>query len=219
MSANEEFEMPKVSLEEARQRLEAVLSDKVMRFNPYKIGDKELLACAERGRWRPFPALTQMVIFHFLDIRRVVSNHQFDAIFFRVGDSKDEYYFPLGNFIYTIAHHTTKRQIRTLFDDKHITRSNISRLQNRPVFVSHGIVGSRFILKNMFAYRMYRLDGNPAEQAKIIRAQMCRAKIAMLEELLTYPDSPIYLGYRGSDLDYATPIRAALAAVAQYPYI
>ncbi len=72
---------------EAKARLEAILADKVMRFNPYRVGDEELLACAERGRWCPFPALTQMVIFHFLDIRQVVTRHKFDALFFRIGNT------------------------------------------------------------------------------------------------------------------------------------
>ncbi len=41
----------------------------------------------------------------------------------------------------------------------------------------------------------------------------------MLEELLNYHDSLVYLGYSGADLDYSTSIRAALATFAQYPYI
>lgn len=74
------------SVDEARERLEAILADKVLRFNPYRVGNEELVACAERGRWRPFPALTQMVVFHFLDIRTVKTHHVFDAIFYRIGD-------------------------------------------------------------------------------------------------------------------------------------
>lgn len=74
------------SVDEARERLEAILADKVLRFNPYRVSDEELVACAERGRWRPFPALTQMVVFHFLDIRAVKTHHVFDAIFYRIGD-------------------------------------------------------------------------------------------------------------------------------------
>ncbi len=219
MSAIGGVEMPRASLEEAKQRLEAILSDKVMRFNPFRVGDAELLACAERARWRPFPALTQMVIFHFSNIRTVVTHHEFEAIFFRVGNSKSEQYFPLGDFIHTIAHHTHKMQIRTQIDGKNITRSNIANLQNRSFFVSHAVVGTRYLQQYMFAYRMHRLRGDTAEQANTIRNQMCRAKIAMLEELMTYPASLIYLGYNGSDLDYTTPIRTALATFAQYPYI
>ncbi len=55
---------------------------------------------------------------------------------------------------------------------------------------------------------MYRLTGDAAEMANTIRTPMCRAKIAMLEELLNYHDSLVYLGYSGADLDYSTSIRA-----------
>lgn len=208
----------KTTLEEAKQRLEAILSDKVMRFNPYKVGDSELLACARRGYWRPFPALTQMVIFHFLDIRTVVTHHEFEAIFYRVGDYPQEHYFPLGAFKYTIAHHMRKSPIRSQMNGKNITCSNIERLRNRSFFVSHAITGTRYLTR-MLAYQMHRLPESVAEQANIIRTQMCRAKIEMLEEVLAYPKSPVYLGYDGPDLDYVTPIRAALATFAQYPYI
>lgn len=203
-------------VEEARRRLEAILADKVLRFNPYGVGDEALVACAERGRWRPFPALTQMVVFHFLDIREVMTHHRFDAIFFRVGDSADEHYFPLGNLINPIYHHAHKKPVRTQINGKNITRSNIVRLQNRSFFVSHAISGSRFY-PDKLAYQMARLKGSVSKQADIIRQQMCLSKVAMLEEVLNYPQSSCYLGPVSTGFDYATPIRAALQSIAQYP--
>lgn len=198
-------------------RLEAILADKVLRFNPYRVDDDALVACAERGRWRPFPALTQMVVFHFLDIRQVKTQYDFDAIFYRVGDSADEHYFPLGTLIYAIAHHTSKKQERVQINGKNITRSTVANLQNRSFFVSHAIPGCRYLAPTMLAYKMCRLRGNVAAQADIIRQQMCRSKVAMLEEVLKYPARPCYLGYRGAEVDYTSPIRAAIQSIARYP--
>lgn len=205
------------SAEKAQARLEAILADKVLRFNPYLVDDEALLACAERGRWRQFPALTQMVIFHFLDIRPVRTHHDFDAIFYRIGNSAQEFYFPLGDLIYSIAHHTSKMPERTQTDGRNITRSSVAGLQNRSFFVSHAIPGCRTFAPTMLAYKMFRLKGSAAEQADMIRRQMCRSKVAMLEEVLNHPASPFYLGYSDPYLDFITPIRAALRTVAQYP--
>lgn len=193
------------------------MADKVLRFNPYRVGDEELVACAERGRWQPFPALTQIVIFHFLDIRPVRTHHDFEAIFYRIGDSADEHYFPLGDLIYAIAHHSSKMPERVQINGKNITRSTIARIQNRSFFVSHAIPGSRHLTPTMLAYKMFRLKGSVAEQADMIRQQMCRSKVAMLQEVMSYPDSPCYLGNGSASVDYATPIRAALQTITQYP--
>lgn len=205
------------TVEEAQQRLEAILADKVLRFNPYRVSDEELVACAERARWRPFPALTQMAIFHFLDIRTLRTNHEFDAIFFRIGNSAEEHYFPLGNLIYSIAHHATKFPERTQINGKNITRSNIAKIQNRSFFVSHAVPGSRFLTVTMLAYKMYRLKGSIAERAETIRQQMCQSKVLMLEEILNHPTSPCYLGNGALSFDYATPIRAAIQSITKYP--
>lgn len=125
------------------------LVDKVLRFNPYRVGHEELVACTGRGRWQPFPALTQMVIFHFLDIRPVRTHHDFDAIFYRIGDS-------------------------------------------------------------------FRLKGSVTEQADMIRQQMCRSKVAMLQDVMSYPTSLCYPGNGSASVDYATSIRTALQTIDQY---
>ena len=205
------------SVAEAKRRLEAILADKVMRFNPYAVGDEELVACAGRGYWRPFPALTQMFIFHFLDIRVVRTRHIFDAIFFRVGDFAEECYFPLGRLITPRAHHYTKKPERPQINGKNITRSNIFRIQNRSFFVSHAVIGCRINAPDAPAYKMIRLKGNVSRQAETIREQMCLSKAAMLEEVLQYPSSHCYLGPGCAGFDYATPIRAALQSIARYP--
>lgn len=209
----------KGSPEEAELRLKAILTDKVLWFNPYSVSDKELIACAERGYWRQFPALTQMVIFHFLDIREVRRHHKFDAIFYRVGASPEEHYFPLGELFNSIPHQTHKKPERTQMNGKYITGSNVDRLQHRSFFVSHAIMGWRPSGGIKVAYKMHRLKGNMAAQAEVIRQEIVRSKIIMLEEVLAYPESCIYLGYNGNEFDYATPLRNAIAAVSQFPNV
>ena len=36
--------------EEAKQRLDSILSNNLLWFNPYRVADRTLLECAERGR-------------------------------------------------------------------------------------------------------------------------------------------------------------------------
>lgn len=38
------------TVEEAMRRLDAILTDKLLWFNPYRVADRALLDCAERGR-------------------------------------------------------------------------------------------------------------------------------------------------------------------------
>ncbi len=203
----------------AAQRLEAILTDKVLRFNPYTVSDEDLLACAGRGWWRPFPALTQMVIFHFLDIREVPTSarNKFEAIFYRVGDSPREYYIPLNHFTNTVSHHTCKQPHRSQLNGRNITPSTIPKMVNRTCFVSHAIVGHGTIGKLRLAYRMQQLKGPVSVQSNAIREQMICSKIAMLEEVLNYPQSPVYLGYKGPEFDHATLIQAAIATINSYP--
>lgn len=214
-SAIEGFDVRR-SAEEAKARLEAILSDKVMRFNPYLVSDEELLACAERGRWRGFPALTQMVVYHFGEIRPVVTARKFDALFYRVGNAPDEHYFPLGQLTGQISHHALRHQERVQVNGKNVTRAAVLNLQNRSFFVTHAIPGFYGMKTNAMAYKMFRLYGSPEKRAAMIRQQMCQSKIDMLLEVLHHPESPFYLGYYELDFDYVTPIRNAIAAISRY---
>lgn len=205
----------------AAQRLEAILTDKVLRFNPYSVSDEELLACAGRGWWRPFPALTQMVIFHFLDIRDVPTRgkHTFEAIFYRMGDSEREYCIPLSYFTHTVSHHSSKHPHRSQMNGRNISPSVVPKMVNRTYFVSHAIVGHGKVGQLKLAYRMQQLRGSVSAQADAIRQQMMRSKTAMLEEVLNYPESPVYLGYKGPEFDHAPLIQAAMATFSTYPNV
>ncbi len=72
--------------EVAMERLTLILSDKLLRFNPYRVGDEALLECATRGHWLAWPSITQMWIIHFQDIKSVREEKTYDALFFKIGN-------------------------------------------------------------------------------------------------------------------------------------
>lgn len=206
------------SPEEVYRRLEAILSDKVLRFNPYKVDDATLLACVERARWRPWPALTQMLVFHFHDIRRVKWKCPYDAIFYHIGDQPDELHMSINVLTRRVTYTSTLHQIHTNVGDRVLTNiRQVERMQGKDYFVSH-YLPARFGLVNLCpAYRMYRLKGNDAQKAEIIRHQMVESKITMLKEILSYPYTRHYLNCSRNYIDYTTPINSYIEAFRHYP--
>ncbi len=132
------------SPENAWERLRAILSDKVLCFNPYLVDDKALIECAMRGYWRPLPALTQMLIFNFQNIRKVKAPHhrEFDAIFYRVGSAPEEYYFPIRAFIMGTSYRPTRHTELQMIGKQRITNHTlVENMQHKSYFVSHGLKG------------------------------------------------------------------------------
>lgn len=207
--------------DEARCRLDAILHDRLLRFNPYRVSDKELLDCAERGRWSPFPSITQMMVFHFHDIRSVrrtrCGEYDYDAIFFHIGNSCEEYHFSLMSLTRPMTNTITRKPEWTLVNGRHLVASNIRRLVGRSAFVSHGIKCERMGGSYRQAYRMHLLLGPESRRADIVRRAMCDAKLAMLQEVLLYPYHPDYLGKEVVSFDYVTPIRQAIENIRNYP--
>lgn len=206
--------------DEAKQRLEAILSDRLLLFNPYRVADRPLLECAERGRWSPFPSVTQMLVFHFHDICRVKGkgdNPGYRGLFFHIGDTDKEYHFGLGSLTYPLAHPATKGPVWMLINGAHLVNSNIQSLEGKSVFVSHALQCDRAILPPRQSYRMHRLYGSEAHRAKVVRESMCQAKLTMLEEIMKYPILPHYLGNLCKTFDYITPLRQAIDSIRRYP--
>lgn len=208
--------------EEARKRLDAILSDRLLRFNPYRVADRDLLDCAERGRWSLFPSVTQMIVFHFHDIRRVPQAAggkawYYEAIFFHIGDLCEEHYFSLQSITRPMTNIITRRPEWTLVNGRHIVPSNIRKLVGKSVFVSHALNCERLQGGFRQAYRMHLLHGSEAKRADIVRRAMCEAKQTMLQEVLNYPCHPDYLGKLIDSFDYETPIKFALETIRNYP--
>lgn len=201
----------------ARERLELILSDKLMRFNPYRVTDDALVECTGRGYWRPWPSITQMVIFHFQDLKLVCTDKTYYGLFFKVGNSAEDFHFGFHTYAHAMAHIVSKNPIWMTLNGKHVTPSTIERLINRDVFVSHAINCNRGIGKIRPSYRMHLLYGSVSRQAKIIRQAIVQSKLSMLEEVLQFPSHPDYLAYSGKSFDYRTPVLSAINSIRHYP--
>lgn len=201
----------------AMERLKLILSDKLLRFNPYRVGDEALLECASRGHWLTWPSITQMWIFHFQDIKLVHEEERYDALFFKIGNYPETYHYGINTFSCSMTHLVSKRRVWMTLNNRHITPSTVEKLVNRDVFVSHSINCRKPSGKIFPSYRMHLLSGSVSRRADVIRRSMIQAKIAMLEEMMNYPAHPDLLAYTGKTLDLHTPILSAIEAIRQYP--
>lgn len=201
----------------AKERLERILSDKLLRFNPYSVDDTTLLGCANRGTWLPWPSITQMVIFHFHEIRYIPKGITYEGLFFNIGNSSELYHYGTGTFSQPMLHLASRQHVWMLLNGKHLTPSLLKRLERKKVFVSHALRCRTIYGKSYPSYRMNILSGSTHRQASTIRKVMIQSKITMLEEVLNHPSHPEYLAYSGHTFDYRSPILSAISNIRQYP--
>lgn len=198
---------------EAAERLDAILSDRLLWFNPYRVADADLLECAERGHWLPFPSITQMMVFHFHK-----STQEFpDCLSFNIGMSDYEYHLNLNSLTMPMTHVVSRKPVWTLLNGCHLIPSNLHTLPGRSMFVSHAVICERITGKREPAYRMHRLYGGVCRRAAVIRESMCTAKIDMLQEVLAYPLHPDYLGNTCDRSGYASKIDCAIKQIRLFP--
>ena len=196
-----------------------MLSDKVLSFNPYSVDDATLLKCVGRGIWKQFPALTQMLLFHFNDIRSIGHGCPYDAIFFHVGDDTSERHFPVRCLTEKITYAATLRQVHVEVNGHAVTNERmVEKMQGKDYFVSHALPADATLRGQTPAYRMFRLKGTSRQCADIIRRQMVESKIRMLEEVLSHPYCREYLQCSRDFIDYATPILEAIDIIRRFPY-
>lgn len=205
------------SPEEVRGRLKAILDDKILRFNPYSVDDETLLSCVERAVWQPKPALTQMVVFHFHEIRKVEWIYPYEAIYFHVGESSQETHLPLSALTDRVTYIANRRQVHVAVDGRPLTNGNmVKRLCGKDYFVSHALQAEKPNGKKVLAYRMFCLKGGSSERAEKIRQSMIESKKYMLHEILAYPYCSEYLQCCRDFIDYGSPIRQALDAISAF---
>ncbi len=202
----------------ARERLGLILADKIMRFNPYRVTDEALVECAARGYWRPWPSLTQMLIFHFQGIKEQKKpGAAYYGLFFKPGTSSETYHYSLNTYSCPMTHLVTKRAVWMTLNGRSVIPSTVERLVGRDVFVSHAINCRKGMFNIFPSYRMHLLRGSVAKQADVIRRSMIQSKLSVLKEVMNYPDHPDYLAYSGNSFDYRTPILSAIARIRQFP--
>lgn len=203
---------------EVQARLHAILGDKVLRFNPYAVDDASLLACVERAVWMPWPSLTQMVVFHFHDIRTIEWKIPYRAIFFHIGNAPQEHQLSLISLTNRFTYTATLHQVHVSVNGRVLTNDKmVERMQHKDYFISHAIPARNESGKSRPAYRMFRLKGNDKQKAELIRQQMIESKISMLQEILAHPYAPQYLRCSRNFIDYQAPINAAINAICHFP--
>lgn len=200
-----------------KERLDLILSDKLLRFNPFRVGDQALIECVDRGYWLAWPSVTQMLKFHFQDIKIVNGDKEYYGLFFKVGNVSEPYHYSINTFSRPMTHLVSKQPVWMTLNARHITPSTIEKLINREVFVSHAINCRRISGKIVPSYRMWLLSGAVSKRANVIRQSMIQSKIAMLEEIMKYPSHPDFLAYSGNSFDYKTPILSAIETIRNFP--
>lgn len=189
-----------------------------LRFNPFRVSDRQLLEYAWQGRWGEPDDLTQMVIMAFTRMREVEDCRKYDGLYVRIGDSEEEIFLSRHRLLEPVTAHDTIKQTRSIYGTRTISNDkDVLNLVGKTVFVSRIIHGYTIHGTGAAAYRMHRLWQDPGKNATIIRQVMCEAKIEMLQRVLDYPESPLHLSCSKGLFDYETPIRHFMEAVQHYP--
>lgn len=203
--------------EEARRRLDLILGDRIMRFNPYLVDDRMLVDCALRGRWSPWPSLTQMVVIHFGELEYKITGVAGKTISFRIGNDPEVNQMPVWQLLNQVTYFASLQTIRSQVNNRNITDIKmVENLQGKSYFVSH-VLQSRTAGGSLTAaYRMYRLSGGIGKQAELIRRTMCEAKVTMLEKVLKYPYAQEYLRCPSTLFDYRTRILQTIDTIRHF---
>lgn len=208
------------SPERAFARLESILNDKVMRFNPYSVSDDVLLACVERARWLPWPTLVQMVVFSFKGIIGDVEGDNIGKLVFNIGNESIDRSIPIGALLKRYTHRGSRQQIRCQYNGRNITNSKmIEDLIGKDCFISYSLIGEDHRGNLYVVYRMFSLRKNSCLRAQQIRQLMCEAKVMIAQEIINYPWAPEYLHCRRSLIDFMTPISQFINTVEEFPNV
>lgn len=206
------------SPEEVYGRLNAILADKVLRFNPYSVDDATLLACVERAVWMPWPSMTQMVVFHFHDIRTIEWKIPYKAIFYHIGNNLEEKHLSINSLTNRFTYTASLHQVHVTVNGRVLTNEKmVERMQHKDYFISHALASRTESGKSRPAYRMFRLKGDDSQKAELIRHQIIESKITMLQEILAHPYASQYLRCNRNFIDYSTPILTAIEAIRHFP--
>lgn len=204
------------TVEEGMARLEAIMTRRCLRLNPYAISGKRLLEIVYNSCWGDDADITQMVVLRFTRLKRGLLD-RVEGIYMRVGPCEDEVFVPAWAFLYPSTASDTLQPTRSIIGKRPIRNErDIEYLEGKTVFVSRIIRGRFGPSRSWVAYRMHRLYGKPERDVAIIRQAMCEAKIEMLERLLAYPYGPFNLRCPEGLFDYQTRITRAIEAVRSF---
>lgn len=202
-----------------RERLDRFLTDKCLLFNPYTVSDERLWSGIMKMRWRGPFSLTQMVILHFLDIRSEgIEPLVKERVVYSIGDSSEEITSSITAFTLKRSAADSCCQVRSLINGRPITQAQqIHALIGKSVFVSRNITTVNRFRGYGIAMNMHRLKGRLSLDAAMIRTAIINSKLEMLDRLLAYPYSDIYLNGEPSEpVDITTPINRIKALISTF---
>ncbi len=202
----------------SQQALERMLGKPLLRLNPYRISDTDLLEIAWNGNWGDEFDLTQMVILTFTRRRETPKEPFYDGLYVKLGRSDEEIFIPRSRLIHRATALDTLHQVRNLYGKKQLRDDeDLLKLIGKTVFVSRIIHCRDYYGRHKPAYRMHRLWGKPEKDATIIRQAMCEAKTEMLQRQLDMIRRMNISGSRPDLLPYRDRILRALSIIRSYP--
>lgn len=102
---------PKNDVELSRQRLDILLGRRRLRFNPFRVSDRQLLEYASQGKWGDTSDLTQMVVMTFIRMREVDDCRRYDGLYVRIGNSEEEIFISRNRLLEPVtAHDSSNKQ-------------------------------------------------------------------------------------------------------------
>lgn len=202
----------------SQERLDSIMSRRRLTFNPYTLSDKRLLDLVLSTGWGNEIDIVQTVILHFTRLRPVSNFRKFDGIYFRIGNSKQEYFMYVGALINSVTANDSLQGVRSTYGSRVLrNREDEERLVGCTAFVSHLIRGKDINGNEKVAYRMHPLRGSLSKQANKIREALIESKIEMFERILSYPGNPDLLSCKPGLIDYEFRIRRAIEIIRNYP--
>lgn len=208
---------PKNDIEYSRKRLDAIMSRKRLKFNPYTVSDEKLLEMVYSIGWGNLFDITEMVIVNFTRLRKVNDYRKFDGIYMTIGTTSEEIFISSGALKNPITAYDTIKPERSWIGKSPIRNINdIEKLVGKRYFVSRIVRGYDIRGNGASAYKMNRLVGKTGKDAATIRQAMINAKIEMLKRILANPHSPGFLDCDKGLFDYESRINQAINLISHY---
>lgn len=209
---------PKNDLAYSQWRLNSIMSQKRLIFNPYCVSDQRLMEIVRTTGWGCLMDITELTSVHFTRLRAVNDYRRHDGIYMLVANDPTEIFIPFGTLKNPITANDTIQPERTWVGKRPIRNvDDIERLVGKTYFVSRIIRGCNIRGFGAAAYRMHRLTGKTDKDASVVRKAIIEAKIEMLERMLKNPQSPDFLSCSKGLFDYESRIRKAIQVISHFP--
>lgn len=201
-----------------KMRLEKILNNPRLRFNPYLVGDDELLRYIGNNMWDDDEIVDQSVVIRFTGIRKVEwIKGEYDAIFFNIGSTGNEQFMSIVSLINKVFPSDSDAPSYSTVDGKRLKSPGaVKKLVGRLFYVTCRIPGLTTWGRSVRFYQLHSLEGNRHEVANKIRRLMCESKITMLERVIKHSNYYKYISCQRNIFDFETPLRKMIAQISAF---